>query len=330
MATEYLYLVLEDHFGVPVEEPTLGTDALYIKLSQPNSFSMAVNPTIGEIGRGNGDSGISCFYSAQSVCTGNLQVELYPTLAPILLKWALTPINALRTAPWATTAGTGSLPLGDLASVSLYHAWFVDNSGVWHRKRYSGVKALGGSIAASSSDPIVKLNLNLQGVRNDLNAAGTVADPDDTEFPFPADADYPCGPYLWPDLGVGGLKIGTARADYGSVNFAWTSTINPQFFESKYVKSLRYKGRGNSTTLTVDLAYKDAPDDEAAYQALTAQDSEFTLTTTGHSVKVDLNANNVWSSRTRNFDYSGPFMWQGVLKNAWDKAAGSDLVLTAS
>ncbi|WP_165063440.1 hypothetical protein [Paludisphaera rhizosphaerae] len=330
MATEYLLLVKEDHFGVPVEDPVLGTDAFAIKLSESNAFSMDVNPTIGEIGRGNGDSGISCFYTAQYTCSGTLQGELYPTLAGVLLNWALTPINGGRTAPWATTAGAGSLPIGDLASVSLYHGWWDDYAGVYRRKRYSGVKVLSGSLAASSSDPIWKYNFSLQGIRKDVNAAGSVADPDATEFPFPADTDYPCGPYLWPDLVVGGLKIGTTRADYGNVAFAWTSTINPQFFESKYVKSLRYKGRGNSTTLTVDLAYKTTPDDEAAYQALTAQDTEFTLSTSGHSVKVDLNTNNVISGRTRNFDYGGPFMQNIVVKNAWDKTAGSDLVLTVA
>ena len=75
MASEYLMLVKEDHFGVPVADPVLGTDSFYLKLSESNAFSMAVNPTIGEIGRGNGENATSCFYSAQSACTGGLQGE---------------------------------------------------------------------------------------------------------------------------------------------------------------------------------------------------------------------------------------------------------------
>ena len=114
------------------------------------------------------------------------------------------------------------------------------------------------------------------------------------------------------------------------MEFAWQSTINPQFWEAKYVKSLRYKGRGQGTTLKVDLAYKDSPDDEAAYQALTTQDVEFTLNNGTKTLKIDLNTNNVWSTRTRNLDYSNVFMWQGTLRNGWDKAAGADLAVSGT
>ncbi|WP_165076028.1 hypothetical protein [Paludisphaera rhizosphaerae] len=328
MATEVCYLVKEDHHGVPVADPEVGTDAFYLKLSEPNSFSMAMNPTIGTIGRGNGDSGISCFYSAQTTCTGNLQGELYPSLAKFLCDWAMTPINSARTAPWATTAGTGSLPIGDLASVSIYHAYYIDALGAWIRKRYSGVKVLSGSIAASTSDPIAKFNFALQGIRNDLNAAGTVADPDATEFPLPTDADYPCGPFLYVDL-AGGLKIATSRTDFGSVNFAWASTIAPQFFESRYVRSLRYKGRGSSTQLTVDLLLQSMTD-ETAYQTLVKQDSHLKFDNGTNSLTIDLNGNNVFNSRTRNLDYNGPFLWQGVLLNGFDAAVGSDLTVSAT
>jgi hypothetical protein len=326
-AREYLMLVRESSYGVPMAAPVKGTDLFYLRLSGSNFFSVQAKPIIQKIPYGGGRAISACAISDQVLVTGTLQGELYAgAYAKFLMDWALTPINTGRTAPWTTTDAAKVMPVGDLASMSAYHAYELDDS-TFKVRRYAGAKVHSGAVTASTQDRIVKFNLNIQAIRDDLNAAGATTPPDDTEFPAPADTDYPCGPYLLSHT-TGKLKIAVARSLYSSIGFKWQNTMDPRFFESKYLLSDRLCGRDSS--LDVEMYLKATPDDEASYKALTALDSELTFDNGTNTLKIDMNTVNRWADLTRDLPIGASYGWKGSLQNYWDPSVANDITVSGT
>jgi hypothetical protein len=327
-AREYAMIVKESSYGTPVADPTLGTDSFYLRLSDGNSFSMQAAPVIGDIMYGGGVATPACSYSDQTNCTGNLQGVCYAgAYSKLLADWALTQINTGRTAPWTTTDAAQVMPVTDLASVSIYHAIQRSDS-TYDLRRYSGIKVASGSFDVSSQgDRLLKFNFALQGIRDDTNAAGTVAYPDATEFPAPDETDYPCGPYLFSHT-AGKLKIASVRTQYDSLSLKFTNAMAPKFFESKYIQLNKFCGR--STTLDVNLYMKVSPNDLASLQALTALDTELTFDNGTNTLKFDLNTKNVFKSLPRDLPLNGTYSWNATVQNYFDPTTASDIVVSAT
>jgi hypothetical protein len=269
----------------------------------------------------------ACSYNDQFTCTGQLSGVLYAgTYAKFIADWGLTQINAGRTTPWTTTDAAGVMPPTDLASASIYHA-IQRSDGTLDRRMYNGVKVASGSVSASSQDRLAKFSLQLQGIRDDTDAAGTTAYPDATEFPPPTETDMPCGPYLFSHTS-GLLKIGTTRTQYDAVSIAWTSAMAPKWFESKYVQLNKFCGR--NTKLTADLYMKASPDDLAALQALTKQAVELSFNNGTNSLKFELDANNLFSALGRDLPLTGTYAWKATVQNYYDSSTSSDIVVSST
>src|SRR3954471_13363187 len=116
-AREFLWIVKESALGTVMTSPVAGTDSIYIRLIDGNSFGMVAEPVIEEIPYGGGYAVTAEAVSDHYACKGQLKTKLYPSQAPLLLPWAVTRINDDQDAPWETTE-----PAGDLASCSVYHA----------------------------------------------------------------------------------------------------------------------------------------------------------------------------------------------------------------
>lgn len=328
-AREFLMIVQETAYGTPVAVASrvIGTNAFYLRLSDANSFTMQSAPVVGQIMYGGGLATPACSFSDQVTCTGQLSGILYAgPYAKMIADWGLTQINSGRTTPWTTTDAAGVMPPTDLASVSIYHA-IQRSDGTLDRRLYTGVKVLSGSVSTSSQDRLAKFSLQIQGIRDDMNAAGVIAHPDATEFPEPTETDMPCGPYLFSHTS-GKLKIGTARTMYDSISIAWTSAMAPKWFESKYVQLNKFCGR--NTKLSANLYMKATPDDLAALQALTKQDVELTFDNGTHTLKFDLNTNNLFATLGRDLPLNSTYAWNATVQNYYDSSTSSDIVVSST
>ena len=96
-AREFLWIVKESALGTLMTSPVAGTDSMYIRLVDGNSFSMYTKPVIEEIPYGGGFAVASEAISDHYECKGQLKTKLYPGQAQLLLDWASTRINSGQT-----------------------------------------------------------------------------------------------------------------------------------------------------------------------------------------------------------------------------------------
>lgn len=326
-AREFVMLVKEASYGVPVNAPVIGTDAYILRLDGSNGFNMQLAPVFQPIMHGGGRATLALNPADHFNCVGSLQTKLYEgSYSKFLLDWAMTPISGDRSAPWTTTDANFVMPVGDLASISIYHGIQRNNS-TYFRRRVSGCKVHSGSVASSRQSPIATISLQIQGIRDDTNAAGSVAYPDATEFPAPDESDYPVNPYLFSHTGTN-LKIGTTITQYDSVQFDWTNTMDPRHFESRYIIQDKFCGR--SCTLQVALHYKASPDWYAAYLALTQQDVELAFDNGTYSLKIDMHAANMITALPWELPIDQTYMQIMTLQNMWDGNEGTDITISAT
>src|SRR3954468_12180303 len=182
-AREFLWVVKESALGTVMTSPTAGTDSIYIRLIDGNSFGMVAEPVQEEIPYGGGFAVTAEIVSDHYACKGQLKTKLYPAQAAIMMAWCLTRITSGQTLPWVTTE-----PAGDLASCSVYHA-VRRSDGTYRRKRFAGCKVAGARIEVSRQSTTAMLTLDLQASRSYGNGMDGSSDPDATEFPAPAETD---------------------------------------------------------------------------------------------------------------------------------------------
>jgi hypothetical protein len=324
-AFEFLWLVKESAYGTPTASPVAGTDSIYIRLPDSNAFGVQADPQFAEIPYGGGEDMLVEAPADVTQVRGTLATNLYPTQAAFLLNWAGTRVNAGQTAPWTTTE-----PPGDLASVSAYHG-YARNDGTIKRTRYAGGKVGQWRLAASRTDPVWKISLDLIFQKPVGNSYDASADPTATEFPAPADADLPTGPYLFSHAAGGlllGTGAGTSRTQFESLEFTCANTIDARPFESRWLQVAAFRGR--RPQLNAGLRLKVTPDDRSAYEAATAQRAQLTLTKGANSVVLDLKASNVIRQLRRDLPLNKVFMHNLQLGSLRDATAGTDLTITVT
>jgi hypothetical protein len=319
-AREFLWIVKESALGTVMTSPVAGTDSIYIRLIDGNSFTMTTEPVFEEIPYGGGFAVTAEALSDHYGCKGHLKTKLYPAQAALLLSLLAARVNAGQTTPWVTTE-----PPGDLASVSVYHA-IQFSDGTIRRKRYAGCKAAGGRIEVSRQSTTAMLKLDLQACRSYGNAMDSSSDPDATEFPAPSETDYPTGPYTFKNTSTK-LKIGTTRAQYESISIAVQNALDGRWFEQSYLTVNKFCGR--KTRLDAELYFKPSPDNRAAYEALTAQDAELTFDNGTHTAKVDFNGQNTIMKLDYNLPLNQAFTEKLSLTNRFDPSTPAlDLTLS--
>jgi hypothetical protein len=295
--------------------PVAGVDSMYIRLSE-GEFDMEVAPVIQTIGYGGGFAVTAESVTDHYGVKGSLKTKLYPTQALMLLNWLTTRIDAAQTSPWATTENAG-----DLASCTVYHA-ILQANGVYRREKHTGVKCASGSLDISRDSTTGVLNLSLEGCRTFPNAYDASAAPDATEFPAPAEADYPYGPYTFTQT-AGLVTVGAVRVQYKSINFKVTNKLNGEWFETSYLTKNEFTGR--DVTMDVDLLLKGTPDDRASFETVAplAASLGFDNGVTGQAITINFNARNVISGLKRSLPMDKSYMQKLTLRCQWDPAANA-------
>jgi hypothetical protein len=317
-AREFLWIVKESALNTLMASPVAGTDSIYIRLVDGNSFSMVAEPVIEEIPYGGGLAVTAEAISDHYACKGSLKTKLYPSQAPFLLAAAITRINTGQTAPWTTTE-----PAGDLASFSVYHA-VRRADGTYKRHLYSGCKVAGWKIEVSRGGTTAMLTLDLQACKSAGNSMDSTSDPDATAFPAPAETDYPTGPYTFANT-AGGMTIATVRTQYEDLAIAGQNVLDGRWFETAHLSINQFCGR--STTLDTTLYLKATPDDRAAYEAITAKAASVVLASavTGETTTIQFNGQNRIKSLPYDLPLNQAFMQKLSLKNLFDPSATGDV-----
>ena len=326
MATfEAAMLVVESAYTVTKASPVAGTDSIYLRLTQPNSFSVQADPKYTDISFGGGEDILVESLSDTMDVKGTLKTVLYPTQANLLLNWALTRINTGQTAPWTTTE-----PPGDLASASVYHA-YQRSDGTLRRTRYAGGKVAKLTLTGSRNAPVWNAQLDLIFSKQIGNTYDASSDPDATEFPLPQDTDLPMGPYMFSETS-GGLLIGsgagTVRTQYETLTLTVTNMIDARPFESRFVQVAAFRGR--RATLDSVLRLKSTPDDRTAFESSAAQRAQLTITkaSPAHSVVINLQSSNKLLRLQRDLQLNKLFTYNMQVGNVRDATAGTDIGLT--
>lgn len=322
---EFLKIVKESAYGTVMSNPIAGTDSIFIRLTEGNSFSVQPMPQFVDIMYGGGEAIVSEIITDYFVCSGRLQTVLYPTQASLLMHWLTDRINTGQTSPWVTTE-----PPGDLASVSIYHAYQLSD-GTLKRSRYPGVKPSAFTLSASRTDPVWKLSIDLQAQKVIGNSYDASSDPDATEFPAPLDADLPTGPYTF-NHSAGGLLLGssagTVRTQYENLNIQCTNSLDARSFESRFLQVCAFRGR--RLNLSFEERLKASPDDRSAFEAATKQRAQLTISNGTHSVVMDFKSFNTFRQLTRNLPIDKIFTFQAQIGSARDPSATTDFSVTVT
>src|SRR5579871_1040766 len=206
-AREFLYIVQESALGTPVMSPTIGTNSIFVRLIDGNSFTMYAKPIQERIPYGGGLAIASEVISDHYECKGQLKTKLYPAQAQFLLNWGLLRINSGQTSPWTTTELAG-----DLASCTVYHA-IRKSDGTYYRKTYSGCKVSSLRVEVSTDSTTAMVTLGLTACTQTGYGTDT-GDPSTTPFPVPTEVEMPLTPYTFHQTS-GQLSIGGAtRTQY--------------------------------------------------------------------------------------------------------------------
>jgi hypothetical protein len=326
-AREVLMFHRESSYGTPdltTGAPTSGGFG-YIRLDQGNAFKVRAKPAKQSIMFGGGYRVPALRAGTGATVSGTLRTLLYRSQAANLMNWACTRIATGRTVPWTTTDASSVMPIGDLASMSLYHGVY-DNTSTLLRKAYRGCKVARLTLSGSEQSPLVVASFDIVGQKPDPDDDFGGVDstgPDATEFPLPADTDYPTDPYLFQHTT---LKIGSAVTLYGGWELSIANTLSPKRFESKFLSTCRWYGR--DVTLNAGLYYKSSPDYWGDFDSQVAKDVELTLNDGTGAAKWDMHTNNYYGDLPLDTPLDGDFMVNATLIGHYDTANDTDMGFT--
>jgi len=325
---------IESSFGVAKASPVLGTDSCYLRLSESSAFKAELVPQTDIVNYGGGRVTPAAEVTDTFISRGTIKTVLYPGIwTNLLLKWSIDVINTGRTTPWTTTDASSLMPAGDLASLAFYEAAQLSD-GNYVRVKWLGNKCTKWTLSFSSGPQARKLILDadfigIKCVTNTVEGSPPAA-PDATEFPAPAEADYPTVAWKFSDFtgSTGTAKIGSARSQIESVSISGENSLDARNYETKFNEIIRFLGR--KTTADVMLRYKPSPDDLASYQSRTVLDSEFKIDNGSNTLKIDFNAINRLAGHDREYDDGREYGRKLSLQNYWSPATSSDIDLTVT
>lgn len=319
-AKEIVWAVKESPaLGTPIASPVPTVDSVYPRLSQ-GQFGVDDEPILEDIMSGAGYSVLVEKVSDHYECKGPLKINLYPSQFLFWMNFCTGRVSLDQTLPWPTD----QLP-GDLPSLSFYHN-FRDEVGTRVIERLAGTKCAAWTIEMSRKSTTATLAMDLVACRKYPDPADGGSAP--TDFVYPADTDYPLGPFTYAMTG-GRLIIangGTARVGYDSLSISGKNTLDPQWFEQPHLLSLACCGR--TTTLDADLRLVATPDDKTAFQSITTQAASVAWVTGGKTYTIDFHGRNYITKLPRNMPASGTFTRKLSLANAYDNTAGNDFTFS--
>jgi hypothetical protein len=285
-AREFLQITQESSYLTPIAVPVRGTSQIAIRLEDGNSFSMRPTPITQSVMYGGGYNVEADTISDKTQLKGTLKTTLCYSQANLLLGAALTKINSAQTSPWTTTE-----PANQLASVTIDHAIWADDTGAYKRTRYLGCKVDAGSLSSSEDGQKFVLSLDLNGSTYQGNTYDSSTDPTSTVFPQPSDNEYPTDYVLFIHAN-GGFSIDSAAfAEFLSLNCSWQYGHVLNFFANRFVQKQRSWGR--KVKLDADVILRASPDFRAAFQTLAAKTLSLALTNGTHTITLD------WKTKAR-------------------------------
>lgn len=320
MSREFLRLTVESAYKTAKVTPTAGTDQIIIRLDGSNGFTMREAPLQTSVMYGGGFAVEAAEVSTRQEVKGALQVKLCYSQAALLMGLLMRRINSGQTTPWVTTE-----PVGDLASVTVDHAIFQDDTGTYLRKTYEGIKASGGSAECSEDNPIVQLNLDLMGSTVVGNSFDASSDPDATAFPVPAETDYVSDFVLFTHLD-GAVAVNGAQVDINSFKFNIQNKMDGKYFTKRYLKKLRFYGRATKLDLGVPLYA--SPNERLALEARTAFTTTAAFTNAVNTLTLNLHSKNKFEKVDDSLDLDKMYSRTLSVKNIYDSAAAADVDMT--
>ena len=325
MAREFLYIVTETAYGTPKTSPTLGTDAIYIRLDGSNGFTGIGAPKHYEIMHGGGLATPAIIGADMIDVPANLTTKLYGSQAVFLSNWFGQLINSAQTSPFTTTE-----PAGDLVSCSVYHA-VTTSTGSIKRRWYPGAKVANWTIDCTRDSQVASLSLALIAQKFNGNSYDSTSDPNSTIFPAPAESAYPTDPFTFTTL-AGNFTLGTSRTQFSSLKMTGANVIDARFFESRWLQVCRCLGR--RTTIETTLYYKPSPDDLANYQQVTALTAFAKFDNGTNTLKVDYGTKAVMTNLDRQTPVDKVYELPITITNVYDPSlasgAGADIIITAT
>ena len=272
---------------------------------------------------GNGVAQLSDLFSDAVDIKGTLKMKLSATQAPFWIGWALQNIDAARALPFATTDPDGVMPVGDLATLSLYYAVQAFD-GTMTRRRLGGCRCSSFSLECTAEKPrqwVATYEIEAAKIYGNANFGGTDTDPDATEFPAPTFADLPNDIYLFSHASL--VLGGVARPLCNSHALKSANKLDPQRYGSKWIQTAQYLGR--DTQLESKLLYKTNPGDRTKFESLASQAASLVLNNGTKSVTFNLNGKNYVSGLKDDTSREKSYSQTLTIRNALDNTAGAGL-----
>lgn len=329
---EFCMGVKESAFGTTQATPVSWTqsstfgithaDAYYVRLDGGNAQTGRSRPVQVEVPYGGGFAVGAYRVSDKQEIRGVLTQKLSVAQAPFWLSWCGVRISGTGTAPWTTTE-----PDGDLPSITLYHG-IQRFDGTVKRRKYLGCKVDAWNFSISEASTVGTLTINWTGSKAVGNQFDSSTDPDATEFPSPADNNFPIDPFLF--IYSGGPSFvtvgGGVRTHFTELALASNNTLARRFYANRWLQVQRFEGR--STTLATRLLYETSPDDRTNYEGLATEAVSVELNDGTHGFTCDLQGTNVFDPFEDDLPLGDLYFQASTSKNLWDSTAGADLALT--
>lgn len=332
-AREYLMFVRESSYGVPdltAGAPTTGAFG-YLRLDQGNAFTVRPNVATIDVPYGGGVPIPAIRIPGAIAMRGKLTTLLSYAQAATLLPWAITNVNVGRSAPWTTSDAAGLMPVGDMASLSFYHAIRAQD-GTYIKRAYRSCKVLSLELSCSSDQPLVRVAFevlcgkpiphdHLDGDAGDQIGA--------SEFPDPTDSSYPTDIVHY-FHSRGNLSFFSAtRTMYDNLTLSFQNQLASYYFEYQWPQLVTWFGR--TTRVQFRSLYRSTPDDRSTYESNTAGAVTLQFSNAAHSVALNYNSKN-WIDESPQDDLplDQVYRQQISLKNYRDAAAGADVSVTVT
>lgn len=320
-AREWVWLVRESAFKVPVVSPIVGTSQFLIPLPESNAFPLSEEITYGDIALGGGFDVIRETVPGMRTIKGTITMPGYPALSAELLKSACNRINTAQTSPFTTTETAG-----DIVSYSLYHQ-IITYNGTLKTYAYPGSKILSveGSVSRSRAQGL-QLKVEFQSWKELPNSFDTSVAL--TPPTAPTDSQYPTGPYTLKHTLANVLRAGTAISQYEDLTFKVTNKVDPCFFEDDWLSFIRCLGREATADMT--LLLKPSPDLREIYKAVTNQALVIKFDNGTNSLTIDMGPNNHINKIPFDLGLGKEFRQKATWVNKWDSANSVDVLVTST
>lgn len=337
-ARQFVMFCTESAFGTATTSPVLGTDKFYMRLDKDNSFVGTMARAQYPILHGGGLNTEADTAAGPCQAEGTFDFLLFPGVySALLMKWATTQVNSGGTTPWTVTV-SGTQPVGDLGSMSIYRAYVREDGSTYRRELYKGAKCTSWRITANQGpgdSRVFRISGTWVAKSREGNSVDSSSDPTSTPFPAPADTELPTGPYTFGHLATGsavvtlGTSGGSNRASTcASLTIAGTNKFAPDFFSSNFLTSNMFTGR----SVTADIVLRDtaSPDDRATWEAQSPITCTLKIDNGTNSLNFAFGTNNLLRPWEIQILHQERFKQRLVIANRILASSGVDITVTAA